>query len=455
MSITSTVTQLLRGDGLDVRNDFVPAEHYTSTEFTRLENERLWPRVWQVACRLEDVENIGQFYTYGKIIGYSVIVVRSSESRIQAFHNVCPHRGRELKRGAGTSTKFVCAFHGWRWNLEGQNIHIPDRDDWAGCTHMGERDVNLGEVQIGTWGGWVFINFDPNCEPFEKFIAPVPEFMNCLEFETMRYAWHKTFKLKANWKTAMESFMESYHVPTTHPQASPLVDNANFASAHGKHGKHTYTWERPAGAPSRLTNLPMPSDWRQPVVDMYEWNCVQVGGHHRDGQSSDRSAKAVRRLLTEVPAGASYLEVMMKADQFCREAAEAEGAGWPVVTPELAMGLGADWNIFPNMVLVFSMDATLITQAWPDGDDPNSCIFMFAAITRYGLGKQPKFEREVYDDVWQDIEKIPPLLRQDLSNIEAVQRGMRSKHFKGGRLNPKQEVQISHHHKVLRDYLFG
>jgi phenylpropionate dioxygenase-like ring-hydroxylating dioxygenase large terminal subunit len=435
------------------RADFIPKEHYTSVEFTQLENERLWPHVWQIACREEDLPEVGSFFTY-KIAQQSIVVVRTAESRIQAFHNVCPHRGRELKRGNGRMSKFQCPFHGWQWNLEGAITHIPDRSDWQGCADMRDSDVHLQEVKVGKWGGFVFINMDPDCEPFERFIEPVPEFLDCLEFEQMRYAWHKTFVMQANWKTAMESFMESYHLPITHPQALPLVDSPNWGSAHGKHAKHTYVWERPPGAPSRLLDLPIPTDWRKPVADMYEWNCLQVGGIHRNGQTSDRSAKAVQRLLTELPASASYLEVMAKADQLCREAAQAEGAGWPTVTPEQAVNLGADWNIFPNMVLVFSMDSTLVLQAWPNGDDPNTCIFSMSAITRFGPGHQPKFEREVYSTWQENRDKIPPLLVQDLSNIEGVQRGMRSVAFRGGRTNPKQEVQISHHHQVLERYLF-
>ena len=436
-----------------LRPDFIPKEHYTSAEFTRLENERLWPRVWQIACREEDLPSVGSFFTYN-VAPQSIVVVRSSADSIKAFHNVCPHRGRELKKSNGRMTRFQCPFHGWQWNLEGQIAHIPERTDWEGCPDMTDADVALSEIKVGTWGGWVFINMDANCEPFERFLDPVPKVLDCLEFDKMRYDWHKTFVLQANWKTAMESFMESYHVPVTHPQALPLVDNPNWSSGHGQHGKHTYTWERPPGAPSRLTDLPIPTDWRKPVADMYEWNCIQVGGIHRNGQTSDRSARAVQRLMTDLPATASYLEVITKADELCREAAEAEGAGWPNVTREQAAELGADWNIFPNMVLVFSTDATLVMQAVPNGDDPSSCVFSIACIVRFGPGHQPKFEREVYSTWQENRDKIPPLLCQDLSNIEAVQRGMRSLAFRGGRVNPKQEVQISHHHKILERYLF-
>jgi phenylpropionate dioxygenase-like ring-hydroxylating dioxygenase large terminal subunit len=451
---TKDAAQLIRhGELPPVRSDYVPKEHYISPEFVKLENERLWPRVWQIACRLEEIPQIGRFVTY-HVNHQSAIVIRTGEDRIRAFHNVCPHRGRELKTGSGGISKFQCPFHGWQWDLQGKNTRIPDRSDWDGCAHMTGDDVDLTEMKVGIWGGWVFINMDPDCEPFGDFIDPVPQFLDCLEFETMRYAWHKTFVLQANWKTAMESFMESYHVPITHPQALPLVDNPNWGSAHGKHGKHTYYWERPPGAPSRLVNAPMPDDWRKAMIALYEWNAVEVGGTHRNGQTSDRASKAVLRLMDELPADAPYLEVITKTMQLCKEAAEAEGAGWPTVTPEQAANLGADWNIFPNMVLVFSYDSTLVIQARPNGDDPHSCVFNLSSITRFAPDKEPKVEREYYTTWQENVDKIPHLLTQDLSNIEAVQRGMRSIAFKGGRANPKQEVQMTHHHKVLRQYLF-
>lgn len=451
--IDQTITSTL-GDTLPpVRDDFVPKEHYTSPEFTRLENARLWPRVWQIACRLEELPQVGSFTTYS-VNDQSAIVIRTATDRVQAFHNVCPHRGRELRSGSGAIGKFYCPFHGWQWDMMGRNIRIADEHDWDGCGQMSGKDVDLTEIKVGTWGGWVFINMDPDCEPFETFIAPVPQFLDCLEFHTMRYAWHKSFPLKANWKTAMEAFMESYHVPATHPQALPLVDNPNWSSAHGKHGKHTYLWERPPGAPSRLIKAPMPEDWRKAMIALYEWNAVELGGIHRNGQTSDRSTKAVQRLMEELPADAPYLDVAIKSMQLCKEAAEAEGAGWPTVSPEQAANLGADWNIFPNLVVVFSFDSTLVMHARPNGDDPHSCLFDLSCITRFAPGKEPTLEREQYSTWQEHAEKIPHLLTQDLSNIEAVQRGMRSLAFRGSRPSPKQEVQVSHHHKVLRRYLF-
>ena len=437
-----------------VRADFVPREHFVSRDFARLENERLWPRVWQVACREEEIPQAGNYETY-TVAQQSVTVLRTASGAIKAYHNACPHRGRELTSGSGTMGRVHCKFHGWQWNLDGEIMRVPDRADWEGCGGMDDASLHLVEVKVGTWGGWVFINMDPNCEPFEQFIDPVPKYLDCLEFDKMRYAWRKSFVLQANWKVAMEAFMESYHVAMVHPQALPLVDPSNFSSVHGKHGRHSYLWERPPGTPAALTGKPVPEDIRAGAAALGEFNAVELGGHHRDGQMTERSAKALQRHLTDTPANLSPWEVTMLSQTYMREAAEADGAGWPTVTPEQAAELGADWNVFPNMVLVFSFDATLVMRARPISDDPDVCVFELASICRYAPGKEPKVEREVYSSWQAEVDKIPHLLTQDLSNIEAVQRGLHSIGLKGVRLNPKQERQISHHHEVLHQYVLG
>ena len=84
-----------------VREDgFVPKERYTSREFFDLEMQRLWPRVWQVACREEELPEVGDFLEY--VIGdQSILVVRSAPDTITASYNACLHRGTRLGRGRG------------------------------------------------------------------------------------------------------------------------------------------------------------------------------------------------------------------------------------------------------------------------------------------------------------------------------------------------------------------
>ena len=44
-----------------VRPDRVPVEDYVSKEFLALENERIWPKVWLMACREEELAQPGSY----------------------------------------------------------------------------------------------------------------------------------------------------------------------------------------------------------------------------------------------------------------------------------------------------------------------------------------------------------------------------------------------------------
>lgn len=107
----------------------IPVEPFTSPEYARAEGDRLWAKVWQAACRAEEIPNVGDYVTYD-ILDESIIVVRT-EDGIAAYYNVCQHRGRRLTKGCGHTAKFYCRFHGWTWDIAGKNTFALDRDDWG------------------------------------------------------------------------------------------------------------------------------------------------------------------------------------------------------------------------------------------------------------------------------------------------------------------------------------
>src|SRR5438094_436177 len=115
----------------EVRSDFVPAYHFLSHDFLQRENDRLWPRVWQLACREEELPAAGSFVTYD-IADETIVLVRGKDSSIRAFYNVCQHRGRRLTDGCGKMKLFRCGFHGWQWNLDGSVNKVLDRENWEG-----------------------------------------------------------------------------------------------------------------------------------------------------------------------------------------------------------------------------------------------------------------------------------------------------------------------------------
>ena len=94
------------------RPDRIPKQRYYDPEFFAMETELLWPRVWQMACRLEEIPQPGDFAEY-EILDQSIIVVRATADEVRAFYNTCRHRGVKLIEGHGSNTSgFVCSFHG-------------------------------------------------------------------------------------------------------------------------------------------------------------------------------------------------------------------------------------------------------------------------------------------------------------------------------------------------------
>ncbi|MDG2004488.1 MAG: aromatic ring-hydroxylating dioxygenase subunit alpha [Novosphingobium sp.] len=435
-----------------VRADFIPADHYTSREFLRLEGEHVWPKVWQIACREQDLREPGAFHVVD-IMRDSVVIVRGTDGALRAFHNVCSHRGRRLVSGSGETGEFHCGFHGWRYDLDGKVKFVLDREDWQGCPDFTDQDLSLKSVQVDNWGGWVFINMDPEAERLRDFLAPLPEYLDCFELETMSYRWHATVKVPCNWKVALEAFNEAYHVSATHSQQLPFYGDDKTSNAiFGKHAKFYYepNPDYPVGAPSPRLGREVPEDLRANIVEYFDqWN-RELGAFF-----AERDVEAARRVLTEVPEGANAFEIMGAAMQFMAEAAIAGGVGWPDLTMEQIGNAMTDWHVFPNHIFLPWPSGILGYRALPHPSDPDVCFFDVYALQRYAPGFDQPYERHEFmgDEDWREFKKLSIILAQDIDNMMDVQRGMHSRAFKGARTNPVQEATVTNFHRVLVEYI--
>jgi nitrite reductase/ring-hydroxylating ferredoxin subunit len=204
-------------------SDDIPVSRYTSREWFDKEVERLWKRVWQFACREEELPEIGSFLVYD-IAHMSFVLVRAAADEIRAYYNVCLHRGRQLKVGDGRCTELRCPFHGFAWNLEGALKQVPARWDFE---HVTDAEFSLPQAKVGRWGGFVFINPDPDAGPFEEFLGDLPQHFDRWTMEDRYIQGHVHKIVPANWKVAQDAFCESYHVAGTHPQAVPYLGDVN------------------------------------------------------------------------------------------------------------------------------------------------------------------------------------------------------------------------------------
>jgi phenylpropionate dioxygenase-like ring-hydroxylating dioxygenase large terminal subunit len=431
----------------EVRDDFYPKADYLDRAFHELEKERLWPYAWQIACREEEVPNVGDYLVY-EIVDESVLVVRTSADEVRAFHNVCPHRGTLLAEGKGNARQFVCPFHGWRFGTDGRNVKVIDRQDWGDCLKAG--DADLVSVNAGVWGGWVWINLDPGCQPLDDYLEPMRGLCERYEFEKLRPAWYKSVVVPANWKTTLGAFTEFYHVQTTHAQMLTYTQDYSMSRAMGRHGWISYATEGaglPVGRSPRLPPREVP-DFREHLFEYAE--------QFRDNlkaMQTERAYQATQRLRTEVSADAAPGEVLGKWGQFIYEAAIESGAGWPEgLTPEYMAESGFDWHVFPNTAFLHpAVEAVLWYRFRPLGDDHTRCMFDVWSLERFPPGEEPEVTHEVYDD-WREGD-FPLIFQQDFLNIPRVQKGMKSSAFKGGRPSPVQERAVSHFHRTLRRFL--
>ena len=93
---TITAPLTLRTESYELLGDGeIAIDRYTSVEFAALENEHLWQNVWQMACRVEHIPNVGDYVQY-EVADLSLIVVRTAPEVVKAFHNSCRHRGTSL-----------------------------------------------------------------------------------------------------------------------------------------------------------------------------------------------------------------------------------------------------------------------------------------------------------------------------------------------------------------------
>ena len=193
----------------------VPISQYTSREFHDLEVEKVWKKVWQMACHEDDMPEVGDCVPYD-IAHLSFLVVRTAEDEFKAYYNACLHRGRKLREARGKRVKDLrCPFHGWCWHLDGSLKEIPCQWDFP---DLKPEEQSLPEVQVARWGRYIFINPDANAEPFEDFIGDLSSHFEVLPYEKRYKEAHVAKIIRCNWKVASEAFMESYHVVGTHPQ---------------------------------------------------------------------------------------------------------------------------------------------------------------------------------------------------------------------------------------------
>jgi phenylpropionate dioxygenase-like ring-hydroxylating dioxygenase large terminal subunit len=427
----------------------IGVEAYISEDYARAERDRLWRKVWLQAGRLEDIPEVGNFITY-EILDDSVLIVRTAADRIRAFHNVCSHRGRRLvdtpagrRNACGKRKQFICGFHAWRYDLDGRCTHVLEKEDWKAA--LTEERTRLGKVKVDTWGGWLWINLDPDCEPLRDYLEPAASMLDPFQLQDMRCRWRRWLVFDCNWKVAMEAFSETYHVEGTHPEFMKFGEFRGWARVQGRHSNIGYDAPKNLEENKAKLRLGAGADPRASTAEMQVFTWEEANTN-----TTQTLVDAAVRLVDELPEGTPPDKVLRHWLDSARRDDAARGVHWPTVDPQHVGKSGTAWQIFPNFQIGHAVNNALCYSARPHGADPNKCIFEAAVYQLYPKGEEPKTEWEHTppdDPAWRSV------LPQDFSNMAAVQRGLRSGGFRGTLPNPYRERSVANLHRNLADYM--
>jgi len=407
--------------------DRVPKERYFDQGFFDLEAQQLWPRVWQMACRLEQIPNPGDYAEY-TVLDQSVVVVRGEDGEVRAFQNACRHRGVQLVEGPGhTDGGFTCPFHGWCYGLDGGNTFVSRRGTFS------ERNLQAGEIDLvpvrcETWGACAWINLDDAAPPLRDCMEPFATVMEGWELEAMRAEWWYSFRLPVNWKLAEEAFMEQYHVLETHPQ---LRIPGRYPAKDGSFDPKVFL-------ESELHYLRVMSEGMSGMV------------HADDVAVAERLAPTI-----ELPA-----DPMLCRQTWERAFSDAvvefhrgRGATIPDLNELEAAGMNEPMGYcFPHFFVLPMYSSASSYRFRPLG--PEETLMEIWSLTRFPEGEEPG--PLPVPEVWShDDPRVPPIPIQDFANIPRQQRGLHTKGFEFMRLSEQIEGHIGNYHRVIDGYLAG
>ena len=407
----------------------IPKDRYLSREWHEKEKACLWSRVWQFACREEQIPEVGSYIVY-EIADQSYLVTRVSEDEIKAYPNVCLHRGRLLKTYDGRCSEFRCPYHGFAWHLDGELKHIPAEWDFPHLEARSE-DMALPEVKVGTWAGFVFINSDPEAESLQDFLGEeILRHFERWDLENRYIQAHVSKIVNCNWKIANEAFSEGFHVNATHPQGMTYTgDPQSQVDIWGNTARNI----SPKGIPCPLLSfVPTEEQMLRDALDVREGEPLPIP--FEDGET-------MRAALSR--AGRERFR-----DSFGDRVDDLTDAefldAWV-------------YTVFPNF-MPWGAFNRIFYRFRPNGDEHESCIFEIFYLAPFSGDRPPPATETKLgpSDPWtdaQELEKLAMVAEQDTFNMQRVHQGLKVLRREGVLLSRYQESIVRWRQDLIQKYV--
>ncbi|MDE0309066.1 MAG: transcriptional regulator BetI [Acidiferrobacterales bacterium] len=200
--------------------DLLPPWTYKNEEFLELEIERLFKPNWMLVGHVSDMPEKGDYLTF-EGFGERALIIRNKNGAINAFHNICRHRGSRILEGAGRCPRaLICPFHGWRYDLDGKLTFIPGKE---GFPYIDPEDHGLVALDLEIWNGFIFVRFVPEGQSLREILLPIEAQVSPYRLDSMKPYENAEEKVyPVNWKVFHDIDNEGYHVPIGHPTLHQL-----------------------------------------------------------------------------------------------------------------------------------------------------------------------------------------------------------------------------------------
>ena len=418
----------------DLGTDAIAADRYTSRAFFEAEKARMWPKVWQMAARDDELPDAGDVVVYENV-GRSYVVIRQDDGSVRAFHNVCLHRGRKLRTDSGSASELECPFHGFTWNMDGSLKRVPCAWDFS---HLSARNMDLPELRVGHFAGFIFVTENPDAPLLEDYLAPLPDIFARWRLEECTTGVWVGKVIRANWKVCAEAFMEAWHSVITHPQILPFTGDAN--TRYSLWGDHANLALTPFGVLS--PHLEGKGLGQDAILEAMGLGSGRIGGTGgltlAEGETARHALAAMNR--------ARFLDDLGYASD-------------DVTDSEMLDAY--TYNVFPNLS-PWGGFAPNIVYRWRPWPDENATLMEVRLLSRPQKGApKPRAVEMVMlgeDQPWSSFTGwggLGAVFDQDMANLPYVQDGLHASPNNRVELGNYQESRIRQFHQTLDKYLSG
>ena len=197
-----------------------PVSNYISQDVLDQEVKLLFRGYPIIVGHSSQVQNPGDFITHD-LSGVPIVVLRAKSGKLNAFLNVCRHRGARLvPEACGNDKKaFVCPYHAWTYDADGRLIHVPIPE---GFPSLDRDEFGLGPIPVESKHGFIWVKFAPHSDlaELDNHIGEMAPDLELFSADTPFLYKSEVLTKSYNWKIGLEIFLELYHFKTLHRNSS-------------------------------------------------------------------------------------------------------------------------------------------------------------------------------------------------------------------------------------------